>query len=125
MSFVLIGTLPSPEVSQQVSVVKEGESVTIVCTVSGGKAQSIIWFKDKEAVPEKHVYSSTSRSILRLNNVSKSDGGDYECRATDFGVGYRLKTATVIVQGTFCPERSYKISVDRFPVSPTPLIFHL
>lgn len=90
-----------PEVSQQLSVVKERESLTITCSVSGAETHSIAWFKDKKPVPKKHVFTSAFRSELKLDNVSKSDAGDYECRATDFGEGYWLKSATVKVEGKY------------------------
>lgn len=103
MSFVLIGTPPRPEVSQQLSVVKEGQNLTITCSVSSGELHSLAWFKDKEPVPKKHVLTLGSHSELRINNVSKSDAGNYECRAMDFGAGYWLKTATVKIDGTYLP----------------------
>jgi len=101
---VLLGTLPIPEVSQQFSVVEEGESLNITCSVSGGERHDISWFKNKEPVSENLVFSSAYRSVLMLSNASKSDEGDYECRATDYGDGYRLETATVVLKGTYLPK---------------------
>ena len=84
-------------------MVEEGESLNITCSGSGGERHNIAWFKNKELVSESLVFSSAYRSVLMLDNVSKSDAGDYECRATDFGDGYWLKTATVILKSTYLP----------------------
>ena len=51
-------------------------------------------------MPQSLVFSSAYRSVLMLDNASKSDAGDYECRTTDFGDGYWLKTVTVTLKGT-------------------------
>lgn len=100
ISFVLVGTPPIPVVSQQFSAVEEGESLNITCSVFAGGRHNIFWFKNKEPVPQNLVFSSAYRSVLMLDNASKSDAGDYECRTTDFGDGYWLKTVTVTLKGT-------------------------
>ena len=87
-------------VSPEFSVIKEGDNLVITCSVSGDKEkQSIAWFKDKKPVNDNMVVTSASRSLLRFNNVTKSDAGSYECRVMDFGVGYWMKSTTVKVQG--------------------------
>ena len=87
-------------VSPEFSVVKQGDNLSIKCSVSGGKEiHSIGWYKDKTPVTDKTVVKSAFQSVLRLNNITKSDAGDYECRVTEFGVGYWLKSATVKIEG--------------------------
>ena len=121
-SFVLVGTPPIPEVSQQISIVEEGKSLNITCSVSGGERHNISWFKNKEPLSQNLIFSSAYRSVLMLNNVSKSDAGDYECRAADFGDGYWLKTVTVILKGTYLPLTIY-VNLPSHS-SLTPLIYY-
>ncbi|XP_022801625.1 vascular endothelial growth factor receptor 2-like [Stylophora pistillata] len=96
----LRGKRPVPELSQQLSEVKEGDNLIITCSASGKESRDIAWFKNKTPVAEKNVLTSGFRSELKLYNVSSSDAGDYECRIMDFGVGYFTKTATVKVKGS-------------------------
>ena len=111
------------ERSQQLSVVNKGESLNITCSVSGGEEHSISWFKNKEPVSVNLVFSSAFRSVLMLNNISKSDAGDYECRIMDFGDGYWQKTTTVMVKGKCLP--SSEVLPPSLPRHPTLLLcFH-
>ena len=96
------GTPPIPVVSLVTPVVKEGDNLVIKCSVSKDKEiHTIEWYKGKKRVTRNVVVMSAFESMLRINNVTKSDAGDYECRVTDFGVGYWHKSASVNVEGKY------------------------
>ena len=87
-------------VSPEFPVLKEGNNLLIKCSFSKDKEiQTVGWYKDKKRVTKNVVVVSAFESVLRISNATKSDAGVYECRVTDFGVGYWVKSATVKVEG--------------------------
>ena len=94
-SSVLIGMASTPKVLPSYSNSQEGTTVRIKCTLSGGNKQSVEWYKDKRKV----AFAAVSDGELELKNISTSDAGNYECRVTDFGVGYLAAWAVVNVTG--------------------------
>ena len=87
-------------VSPEFPVLKEGNNLIVKCSVSKDKEiQTVGWYKDKKPVTNDVVAVSAFESELRINNATKSGAGVYECRVTDFGMGYWVKSATVKLEG--------------------------
>ena len=89
--------------------IKEGESASFVCKVSGNGIRSIEWYKDKLKVPDRYVvYNNTKDhkiSTIQLPAVTVAQGGMYKCRTTVKGSafvkieGYKAQSAMLFVTG--------------------------
>ena len=67
----------------------EGENSTLTCHVTGTPMPSVSW-------TEVRTGDSTEGNIRALDNVSRSDAGEYKCEATNF-CGNDSKSTFVIV----------------------------
>ena len=79
-----------------------GETVTSICTVSGGET-FLGWFKDNKRISESasdsvHFKSNGNQHTLNLGSVKVSYGGKYECR----GSSNQPATLTVEIGGKYC-----------------------
>ena len=61
------------DVEARPAVVEYGDVVTLNCTVSGGPANMLRWFKDDV------LLEGNDENTLELGAVSAADGGLYEC----------------------------------------------
>ncbi|XP_054713925.1 hemicentin-1-like [Uloborus diversus] len=80
--------------------VKEGESITIKCVVTGYPKPIITWLKDSDIVPlhsSPHIYFTENFQSLKLNHATLKDAGKYTCIA-----GNEIGTA----------EQDFKIDVQ-------------
>ena len=72
--------------------IREGESASFVCKVSGSGIRSIGWYKDKLKLLDRYVvYNNTKDhniSTIQLPAVTVAQGGMYECRASVKGPAY-------------------------------------
>ena len=89
--------------------IREGESASFVCKVSGSGIRSIEWYKDKLKVPDRYVvYNNTKDhkiSTIQLPAVTVAQGGMYECRTTVKAgrtklEGYKAQSAMLLVTGS-------------------------
>lgn len=79
----------------------KGKDVSFSCELYGTAPFEIIWFKDKRVVKESRKYKmvneSSSASLLVLG-LDGSDGGQYECRATN-NVGSETCQTAITLRG--------------------------
>lgn len=98
-TIVLSFMLEEPNISMQqlTYVIREGEDVSIPCDFTGNPISNVTW---------EHNNSTIKSSVLRqpltlsLNNVSRSEAGDYTCKVT---VNYK---------GTFIASETVSLVVE-------------
>jgi len=102
--------------------VKDGDPVTLSCTISGADKFDIVWLhNEKEIKPSKdfEYKSSGATHSLIINEIFPEDGGTYTCEAfNDVGECFSTCSLTVEVPGEeiFAPQFvSYptSLTVDR------------
>lgn len=89
--------------------IREGESASFVCKVSGSGIRSIEWYKDKLKLLDRYVVHNNTKdhniSTIQLPAVKVAQGGMYECRANVKGPaylkmeGYKAQSAMLFVTG--------------------------
>ncbi|XP_068395211.1 basement membrane-specific heparan sulfate proteoglycan core protein isoform X3 [Eschrichtius robustus] len=77
------GGAPAPGSSQPIRIesssshVAEGQMLDLNCVVPGQAHAQVTWYKRGGSLPARH---QTHGSLLRLNQVSPADSGEYVCR---------------------------------------------
>nr|XP_058908989.1 basement membrane-specific heparan sulfate proteoglycan core protein isoform X11 [Kogia breviceps] len=77
------GGAPAPGSSQPIRIesssshVAEGQTLDLNCVVPGQAHAQVTWYKRGGSLPARH---QTHGSLLRLNQVSPADSGEYVCR---------------------------------------------
>lgn len=95
--------------------VNYGQTVQLVCTVSGNpSAQSVYWQKTKNGVQTniysnsnsiKYQGSTTSTPSLTILNADSNDAASYTCFATNsIGTGQSQQTQLSVVGSKFSSE---------------------
>lgn len=92
---------PTFDMTLKPITVNEGERLSLSCHVSGSHPLSIQWMKDR-----REVISSANSTItfedgtatLRIVKASRSDAGDYLCKATN-NAGSDFSKAKVTIKG--------------------------
>uniref|UniRef100_A0AAR2LAY5 Neural cell adhesion molecule L1 n=1 Tax=Pygocentrus nattereri TaxID=42514 RepID=A0AAR2LAY5_PYGNA len=77
-------------------LVLRGQSLDLECIVQGLPTPSIKWVRKDGVLPESRTRESFDR-LLRFNNISESDDGEYQCTATNTQ-GTAAHTYTVTVE---------------------------
>jgi len=119
------GILPSgplaPRVIKHVqsSSVKDGEAVTLTCTLGGADKYDVLWLhNEKEIKPSKDFeYKSTGQThSLVINEIFPEDSGSYTCEAFN-DVGECFSTCSLVVEVP--GEEVHAPTFTSFPVSLT------
>lgn len=82
--------------------VTEGEKLSLKCHVTGSPPPSIQWMKDRRELKSSGTARITftgGTACLEVSPVSKSDAGDYLCKASN-AAGSDFCKSRVTVQGT-------------------------
>jgi len=81
--------------------VSEGERLNLSCHVSGTSPMKIQWMKDRREVTSsantKIIFVDGTAS-LEINQTSKTDAGDYLCKATN-SAGSEFSKTKVTIKG--------------------------
>ena len=84
-------------------LVKKGnESLMLTCNVTGLSGGTIQWRKDGSIIDDstRHIVNSdATSSILQINNLTKSDKGNYSCVYNHNGVDFNSSQAVVSIKG--------------------------
>ncbi|XP_033751335.1 hemicentin-1-like isoform X19 [Pecten maximus] len=117
----VVGSLLNVQVAQAFYSVQRGQSVTLVCTVSGTpSATSVSWRRTSNSVTNavtidnnKYQGSSVNSPSLIINNADSVDTGTYVCTATN-SIGTASSTQTTLsvtgeIPTVTIPTPSYNI----------------
>ena len=92
----------SPATTEEV-VVNGDESLMLTCNITGLSGGTIRWRKDGSIIDDdftRHtVTSDATSSILQINNLTKSDEGNYHCVYDHNGVAFN-SSAVVSIKGS-------------------------
>lgn len=81
--------------------VSEGERLNLSCHVSGSPPVNIQWMKDRREVTSSASTKMTfvdGTATLEINQASKTDAGDYLCKATN-NAGSEFSKTKVTIKG--------------------------
>lgn len=81
MTIILFPCVPidSRGLSQSVKV-EEGKNATLSCNATGNPVLKISWFKDGSYITRSSTINlSADQKHLTINNMSRTDGGEYLC----------------------------------------------
>ena len=90
-------------VPENITTIKEGDNVTLVCKVSGNGIKRVEWYKDKIELPSR--YNNTGDfnvSIADLTAITVPQAGEYECRTSIIPTpwdGYQAESVLLQVIG--------------------------
>ncbi|XP_036699513.1 basement membrane-specific heparan sulfate proteoglycan core protein isoform X6 [Balaenoptera musculus] len=96
------GGAPAPGSSQPIRIesssshVAEGQTLDLNCVVPGQAHAQVTWYKRGGSLPARH---QTHGSLLRLNQVSPADSGEYVCRVV-LGSGPLETSVLVTIEAT-------------------------
>lgn len=96
-------TLPTRILKESPPVkAKLHDSARVFCVVEGYPIESLRWFKDNEALPEKssgqHVLSRTARNFtLEINGLTRKDNGTYVCAVQGLNSAVNGTTAILVL----------------------------
>ncbi|XP_017325060.1 myosin light chain kinase, smooth muscle isoform X1 [Ictalurus punctatus] len=82
----VLGSPPSFEIQPQSQEVTQGTKVTFRCQVSGWPVPTVSWVKDGTVLRLRagiSIQQEDSLHLLCLENVQKTDAGQYSCTATN------------------------------------------
>ena len=80
---------------------KEGSNVTFSCNATGNPAPTFSWTKDGLAITSSdnpRISLSLNNKKLTITNLTKTDGGEYTCVATNSVKTIKSNAATLSVQ---------------------------
>ena len=77
---------------------EEGQNVIIACSVTGQPQPKVTWSKAIGSLPDR---TPVENGALKIQNVSRKDGGIYICKAENI-LGAEVKTALLVI---FSPLR--------------------
>ncbi|XP_047648303.1 basement membrane-specific heparan sulfate proteoglycan core protein isoform X10 [Phacochoerus africanus] len=70
---------PPIRIESSSPTVVEGQTLDLTCVVAGQPQATITWYKRGGSLPTRHQVHGP---LLRLNQVSPADSGEYSCRVT-------------------------------------------
>ncbi|XP_020951152.1 basement membrane-specific heparan sulfate proteoglycan core protein isoform X14 [Sus scrofa] len=70
---------PPIRIESSSPTVVEGQTLDLTCVVAGQPQATITWYKRGGSLPARHQVHGP---LLRLNQVSPADSGEYSCRVT-------------------------------------------
>ncbi|KAK2851368.1 hypothetical protein Q5P01_007644 [Channa striata] len=85
-----------------------GQTVELECIVQGLPTPDVSWIRKDGELSESRTAKDMFERRLRFNNISESDAGEYQCRATN-SQGKITHTYTVIADGIPSPNISWTI----------------
>ena len=83
-------------------VVDDNESLLLTCNVMGLSGGTIQWRKDGSTTDNstrRIVSSNATSSSLEINNLTKSDEGNYSCVYNHNGVDFNSSQVVVSIKG--------------------------
>ena len=83
-------------------IVNGNESLMLTCNVTGLSGGAMQWRKDGSIIDDytrRIVNSNTTSSSLQINNLTKSDEGNYSCVYNHSGVAFNSSQAVVSIKG--------------------------
>ncbi|XP_077788277.1 sialic acid-binding Ig-like lectin 5 [Podarcis muralis] len=93
---------PDISVQEEKLVVREGDTVSLLCEAQGKPIPSVTWLKNNKPLNNN---MQGSKDTLRLSNIKSEDAGMYQCQAENLH-GSMRKNISVIVQ--YAPKLSKK-----------------
>uniref|UniRef100_A0A3B4WQH5 Ig-like domain-containing protein n=1 Tax=Seriola lalandi dorsalis TaxID=1841481 RepID=A0A3B4WQH5_SERLL len=114
-TFSLTNRAPKFDVRLEPASVNEGEKLSLKCHVSGSAPLSIQWMKDRRELKSSGNTKITfvgGMACLEISSVSKTDAGDYLCKASN-AIGSDFCKSRVTVRGN-------KIKIVPREVTPEP-----
>ena len=69
---------PRVSISSNQLMAEEEQTVTILCSAAGQPPPNITWYKSIGNLPDS---AAVNNNVLKINNLSKEDGGIYICKA--------------------------------------------
>ncbi|XP_008312854.1 MAM domain-containing glycosylphosphatidylinositol anchor protein 2 [Cynoglossus semilaevis] len=72
--------------SERVYTIKEGETLELKCHVTGHPRPQVRWTKTAGGASDRHSNSSVLNDTLKIQNISRHQGGRYYCKAEN-GLG--------------------------------------
>jgi len=72
---------------------EEGQTITIACSATGQPPPTTTWSKAIGSLPDR---SAVNNGVLKINNVSRKDGGVYICETKNI-LGTALTTAQLMI----------------------------
>lgn len=94
---------PSFDLALKPVTVTEGETLTLSCHVRGSPPIKIQWMKDRQDLSSSAKTKITfvdGTATLEMIRVSKTDAGDYLCKATN-EAGSEFCKSKVTIKGIF------------------------
>ena len=101
MFYFLIIVAPVITTHPQNVTATEGENVTLSCNASGDPTPTILWTKNGSAVStsgDPRVSFGVDNKTLAITNVSRSDSGQYRCKADNNNGTSTSDAATLEIQ---------------------------
>ena len=74
-------------------MVEEGQTINIACSATGQPPPTITWSRAIGSLPDRITISNSG---LKINNLSRKDGGIYICKAENI-LGTAVKTAQLMI----------------------------
>uniref|UniRef100_A0A3B4THM0 Ig-like domain-containing protein n=1 Tax=Seriola dumerili TaxID=41447 RepID=A0A3B4THM0_SERDU len=96
---------PKFDVHLEPASVNEGEKLSLKCHVSGSAPLTIQWMKDRRELKSSGNTKITfvgGMACLEISSVSKTDAGDYLCKASN------------AIGSDFCKSRVTRIQMENF-----------
>ena len=84
---------PRASISSNQLMAEEQQTITIACSVTGQARPTITWSEAIGSLPDT---AAVNNGVLKINNVSRKDGGVYICKARNI-LGTAVTTAQLMV----------------------------
>ena len=85
--------VPRVSISSNQLMAEEEQTITIACSATGQPPPTITWSKSIGSLPDR---AAVNKGALKINNVSRKDGGIYICKAENI-LGTAMTTALLMI----------------------------